>query len=190
MQYIPILKLVAIGPPTVAGRVLWTGSTLPSVRSSVRPSFLQFSWNWLISFFWNVVWCYGPIKRCARQGSIFWKKTGKNDPKWVLGLFRKIYELVLFGNSVEWKYLWPFRLVQKPHIWEKPDSEVMAKMLSTNQISVFFDRQYLVNGLTSDSTFLHVDRHEWMRLGLLIGFLEKLFLRQTGNFGPKNGASL
>ena len=66
----------------------------------------------------------------------------------------------------------------------------MAKMLSTNQISVFFDRQYLVNGLTSDSTFLHVDRHEWMRLGLLIGFLEKLFLRQTGNFGPKNGASL
>ena len=41
-------------------------------------------------------------------------------------------------------------------------------MLSANQISVFFDRQYLVNGLTSDPDFFHVDTHEWTGQGLLI----------------------
>ena len=35
-----------------------------------------------------------------------------------------------------------------------------SKMFSANQISVFFNRQYLINGLTLTLTFLHVDRHE------------------------------
>ena len=35
-----------------------------------------------------------------------------------------------------------------------------SKMLLTNQISVFFNCHYLINGLTSDSSVVHVDRHE------------------------------
>ena len=34
------------------------------------------------------------------------------------------------------------------------------QMLLANQISVFFNRQYLGNGLTSDSNFLLLDIHE------------------------------
>ena len=56
---------------------------------------------------------------------------GKNDQKWpkneVLGLFRKIYSLVLSVNGVEWKYLWPFSILWKLHMWEKSDSQVIAK---------------------------------------------------------------
>ena len=36
------------GPPAVAGRFLWI-RVCPSFRPSVR----KFSWDWLISFFWN-----------------------------------------------------------------------------------------------------------------------------------------
>ena len=38
-------------------------------------------------------------------------------------------------------------------MWEKSGSQVMAK-------SVFFNIHCLINGLTSDSDFLHVDRHK------------------------------
>ena len=34
------------------------------------------------------------------------------------------------------------------------------QMLLANEISVFFNRQYLGNGLTSDSNFLLLDIHE------------------------------
>ena len=43
--------------------------------------------------------------------------------------------------------------------------------------------------MTSDSDSLHVDRHEWMWQGLLMGFLKKYILGQTGDFGPKNGVA-
>ena len=38
--------------------------------------------------------------------------------------------------------------------------KLWPKMLLANQILVLFNRQYLINGLASDSEFLHVDRHE------------------------------
>ena len=54
----------------------------------------------------------------------------KNGQKWPkiggFGLSKKIYLLVLSGNGVEWKYLWPFSILQKPHMWEKSGSQVMA----------------------------------------------------------------
>ena len=66
--------------------------------------------------------------------------------------------------------------------------KLWPKMLLTDQISVFFNRQYLANGLTSGSDFLHV---EWMNecQGLLMGFLKKYLSWQTGHFEPKNDAS-
>ena len=42
--------------PAVAGRVLWI-RVRPSVFPSFRPSVRKFSWDWLISFFWNSAWC-------------------------------------------------------------------------------------------------------------------------------------
>ena len=55
----------------------------------------------------------------------------KNSQKWpkieIFGLFRKIFLLVLFENGVEWKYLWSFSILQKPHMWKKYGSQVMAK---------------------------------------------------------------
>ena len=50
-------------------------------------------------------------------------------------------------------------------------------MLLENQISVFFNHQYLSNVFTSDSGFLYVDRHEWTWLGLLMGFLKNIYFR-------------
>ena len=48
---------------------------------------------------------------------------------------------------------------------------------------------YLINQLTSEVYFLHVDRHEWTQQGWLNSFLKKnSLLRQKGHFGPKNGA--
>ena len=47
-------------------------------------------------------------------------------------------------------------------------------MFPANEISVFFNNQYLINGLTSDFDFWNVDRHEWKEQGLLINeFSEK-----------------
>ena len=45
-------------------------------------------------------------------------------------------------------------------MWEKSGSQVMAKMLLVSRISFFFNYQYLINGMTSDSNIMHVDRHE------------------------------
>ena len=61
------------------------------------------------------------------------------------------------------------------------------KMFSTSQISVFFNRQYLIIRLTSDSDFLHIDRHEWLQQALLMVFLKKSFKRNGpwANLGLK-----
>ena len=45
-------------------------------------------------------------------------------------------------------------------MWEKSGSQVMAKIFLASQIPVFCNRQYLINGLRSDSEFLHIDRHK------------------------------
>ena len=103
---------------------------------------------------------------------IFFEKSPsvKNDQKWsqngIFGLLRKISSLVLSGNGVEWKYLWPLSILWKTHMWQKPDFQAM-------QISVFFNCQYLINRLTSDSDFLLVDRHEGTRQDLLMCFRAK-----------------
>ena len=45
-------------------------------------------------------------------------------------------------------------------MWEKSGSQVMAKNALGQSDFIIFKCQYLRNGLTSDSNFLHVDRHE------------------------------
>lgn len=37
---------------------------------------------------------------------------------------------------------------------------VLLEMLLANQICVFFNHQYLLNGLKHDFDFMHVDKHE------------------------------
>ena len=68
--------------------------------------------------------------------------------------------------------------------------KLWPKMHSANQMSIFFNCQYLVNGLISDADFLLVDRHEWTQQALLMGFLKKncfgansLKIAHTHNFG-------
>ena len=100
--------------------------------------------------------------------------SGKNDQKWpenrCFGLFRKICSLVLFENGVEWKHLWLFSFLWKPHMWEKSGSQVMAK-----------------NALYQKYPgFLHLDRHEWTQQGLVMGFLEKFSFGANGPFLAQN----
>ena len=66
-------------------------------------------------------------------------------------------------------------------VWnESTYDPLWPKMLSTDQISVFFNRQYLANGLTSGSDFLHVERMNECQ-GLLMGFLKK-YVMANGSF--------
>lgn len=82
---------------------------------------------------------------------------------WGFGVFRKTCSFVLYGNGVERKYVWPFMTAYVGQIW-------FSKILSADQISVFFNCQYLINRLTSDSEFLHIGRHEWMQQSFLMTF--------------------
>ena len=55
-----------------------------SGRPSILPSVHTFSRDWLISFLWNLAWCYGPIYSFVWLSWIFLKKSplGKNYQKW------------------------------------------------------------------------------------------------------------
>ena len=75
----------------------------------------------------------------------------------VFGHFKKIMSLVLSGICVKRKFLWFINILQKLHAWEKSGSQ---KLLSANEILVFFNRQYFTNRLISDFDFWHADRHE------------------------------
>ena len=96
----------------MAGRVLWI-----RVSPFVHPSLWQFSWNWFISFFLKLCMMLGAhMEMCVTEPDIFrkilfWQKWPKMVKKWpqnsIFGLFRKICSLVLSGNGVEWKCLWP-----------------------------------------------------------------------------------
>ena len=97
--------------------------------------------------------------------------------------------LVLSGNGIEWKYLWPFNTLWKTHMWEKSCSQVMTKNALSQSDFVFFNYQYLINGVTSDSDFLQVDRHGWKEQGLLMHFWKNSLFEETGYFEPKNSAS-
>ena len=126
---------------------------------------------------------------------------GKKDQKWSkfalkqgFWTFRKITLFVLSGSCVERKFLWFTNILRKLHAWEK--FGYSQKWLVANEISVFFNPQYLSNRLISDISdfdFWRVDGQEWKEQGLLTGFLKKkkkkFSFGQIGQFGPKNGAS-
>ena len=179
----------------MAGRIVELESVLPSFRPSFRPSlcpsFRQFSGNWRISFFLKLCMVLrADMEMCVRvrfflKNPLLAKMT-KNGRRWpkieVKEFFRKIYSLVLSGNDVEWKYLWPFSILPKSHIWKKFGSQVMAKnALGQSAFSVFFNRQYLVNGLTSDSIFfffcMQIDMTERN-----MGYLKKISFGANGPF--------
>ena len=150
-----------------------------SGRPSILPSVHTFSRDWLISFLWNLAWCYGPIYSFVWLSWIFLKKSplGKNDQKWlkniVFGLFKKIMSII-------------FMCAYLGKIWFSSYSQ---KRLSANEISVFFNHQYFTIRLISDFDFWHVHRHEWKKQGSLTGFLEKSSFGEMGHFGPKNCVS-
>ena len=56
-------------------------------------------------------------------------------------------------------------------------SSYSQKCFSANEISVFFNHQYLVNRLISDFDFWHINTHEWKEQGLLTGL--NIFMRTT-----------
>ena len=66
-----------IRPLAMAGRVPWIRVS-PSIRFSVQ----RFSWDWLISFFWNSARCQRPMWCCAWQNRIFEKKKKLLPQKW------------------------------------------------------------------------------------------------------------
>ena len=112
------------------------GSVFPSVRLPysilILTSVGKFSWNWLISFFWNLVWCWGPIFSYILQSQMFLKKNGitngrKGPKNKVFWLFKKIKSLVLYGIGLKQKFLWSFNILQKLHAWEKSRSQVGTK---------------------------------------------------------------
>ena len=159
----------------MTGMDLWIG-----VCPSVCSSFWQYCWNRLISFFQNFTWCFrGPYLDVRDRNQSFLKTSasGRNYQKWpknsVFQLLRDINSLVLSGNGVKWKYLQSFNILQKLHVYENLIPKLRPKMLSTRQISVFFNRQYLIIGLTSYFDFLNVDGREGKEQGLLMGFSKK-----------------
>ena len=105
----------------------------PSIHPSFHP-FHQFSWNWLISFFETLYGVRDPYGDVHERAQFFFRKNPlptkmtKNGQKWsknkVFRLFRKIYLLVLSGNSVKTAKL---QNSAKPHMWEISGFQVMAK---------------------------------------------------------------
>ena len=142
-----------LGPPVMAGRFQWIKVFL--LFDLLSGSFHGIGWLVFSEILYGV---RGP---CAWQSSIFWKyllaKMTKNGQKWsknrVLGLFRKILSLVLSGNGLEWKYLWPSSILLQLPMLEISVSQVLPKILLTNQISVFINHQYVMNVVTSNSDF-------------------------------------
>ena len=128
----------------MTGMDLWIG-----VCPSVCSSFWQYCWNRLISFFQNFTWCFrGPYLDVRDRNQSFLKTSasGRNYQKWpknrVFQLLMDINSLVLSGNDVKWKYLQSFNILQKLHVYKNLVPKLRPKMLSTSQISVFFNRQY------------------------------------------------
>ena len=100
----------------------------------------------------------------------------------MFGLFRKMYSFVLSGNEISYD---PLAFCKNSICAKNLILKLWPKILSPNQVSVFFNHQYLVNRLTFHFDFLHVDRHEWTRQGLLVGFLKKYLSGQMSHFEPK-----
>ena len=96
---------------------------------------------------------YGDVHDRAR---FFWKnpppvKMTKNGPKLgFLDFLGKSVHQFLTGNCVEWKYYDPLTFCKNCISWINLVLKVLPKMLLTNQISIVFNCQYLINGLVSD----------------------------------------
>ena len=106
-----------IRAPSVALRVVWI-----RVCPSVRSSFQQLSWGFFFLKLWKVLWDpYGDVRDRAH---FFLEKSTSGC--FFFNFLRKIYSLVLSGDGIKWKYLWPYNM-RKPHLWEKSGSQVMAK---------------------------------------------------------------
>ena len=58
-----------------------------------------------------------------------------------------------------------------------------------NEISVFFNPQYLIIGLTNYFDILNVDGHEWKEQGLVMGVPKNFHSGQMGHFAPENDVS-
>ena len=115
----------SFGPPAVAGRLLWI-KVCPSIRLSFFLAVLLELAHYC-SFSENLYGVRGPYGDLC-DSPVFWENSSQQKwpnvqkwPKnWFFGLFRKMYSLVLSGNGVERKHLWP-------HLWEKSCSQVKAK---------------------------------------------------------------
>ena len=147
-----------VGSPV--GRVLQNRVLLsfcPSYSLSNLSSECKFSRNWLISFFVKLSMVLGThiylyVKELDPHQARMTKNSHKN---WFFGLFKKIKLLVLFEIGVKQKFLLSFIILRKLHAWKISGSQVM-----TIEISVFFNRQCLINGSISGYDFWNVDIHE------------------------------
>lgn len=63
---------------------------------------------------------------------------------------------------------------------------VLLEMLLANQICVFFNHQYLLNGLKHDFDFMHVDKHEWKEQKEPINFGKTCFAMAENAFGQSD----
>ena len=98
------------------------GFVLPSVLLS--GSFLGICWLVILKL---CMVLGAQIEMCVTERNFLGKILFRQKwPQMIKGNFRKIYSLVLSGNSVEWKYLWLFSILRKLHRWEKSSTQVMA----------------------------------------------------------------
>ena len=83
--------------------------------------------------------------------------------------------LVLCGNRVEWKYLWPVNILRRRYMWKKTWFSSYGQKSS---LPIRFKYSLIVNISLMDwcLIFLHVDRHEWTQQCLLIAFPKKVLL--------------
>ena len=179
----------------MAGKIVELESVLPSFRPSFRPSlcpsFRQFSGNWRISFFLKLCMVLrADMEMCVRvrfflKNPLLAKMT-KNGRRWpkigVKEFFRKIYSLVLSGNDVEWKYLWPFSILPKSHIWENLVLKLWPKMLLANQ---HFQYSLIVNISLMDWHLILFFFFFCMQIDMTernMGYLKKISFGANGPF--------
>ena len=138
------------------GPIKYGLSVLPCFHpSSICPSVQAFSWNCIVSFFWNLAWCQKLIWSCAWQTWIFWEKiffASKLGKRAQNGLKTRFFQFIgKFGHQFLLNLIYNgnfyyllcsctnpiFGTIFVPEIW--------AKMFSANQIAGYFNQPYLQN---------------------------------------------
>ena len=113
----------------------------------------------------------------------------KGQKQGFFGLFKKIKSLVLSVIGVKRKLLWSFNILWKLHAWKNLVlTSYDQKWLSTNEISIFFNRQYFIYRLMCRFNFWNVDKNEG-KIGLSTSFLKKVWLGKLTPFQSKNDRS-